>query len=337
MTDDDETDGGPVCRLRWYPERGFELDLNAVVGDTSLMLVAVPIPADGTVELRSGKLELDKLEILFKAQVDVAGAPGQLTEAFVTLVGDADGGPEVLRLDASVENVEHETVESLQVDVPVEVPAGAPSAGGPRPDPVDEAELDWDDDDTHEAFFKDPLTQEDPLPVAARAPSGDDEEAGAEGSGGGSPAPTGAERGFDRLLKALLAEDSQLDDGDDTLDDEDDPEPAPPPAADQRVTSGGTVLSLISDALSAEPESPDGSDDPADARGLLAFLVEREALEIEDGHSVDELVAGAAPILATPRSPATRAAELSEWLFSQPAVAELYIGDDDLASLIEQW
>ena len=35
---------GPVSRLRWYPERGFELDLSAHVEEVSLMLVAVPLP-----------------------------------------------------------------------------------------------------------------------------------------------------------------------------------------------------------------------------------------------------------------------------------------------------
>lgn len=308
---------GPVSRLRWYPERGFELDLNAVIGEVEIILVAVPLPADGTVELRAGELELDKLEILFKAQVDVGGAPGQLTEANVTL--SRKGATEVMTLKAVVEDAETGEVHDVSVEVPVHVPEVAPDAGGPRPSPADEAELDWDDDDTHEAFFKDPLTQEDPLPVASRSREADDEDPD-------EAPPSSAERGFDRLLRALLSEDSKLD--------EDPPEPA-----SQRVTSGGTVLSLVGeeDEDEAGGQAPQAVHDPADALGLLTYLLEREALELEDGHTVDELLPGVAPLLATERPSGARAADISEWLFSQDAVAELYIGDDDLAALIDRW
>ena len=65
--------------------------------------------------------------------------------------------------------------------------------------------------------------------------------------------------------------------------------------------------------------------------------MEKEALEIEDGHDVSELVAGAAPIVASPKPPGARASALSNWLFSQEAVAELYMDDDTLAGLLEQW
>ena len=61
--------------LNWTSDRGFELDLEATDGDISLRLGPVPVPADGTGTLRAG-VELDRLEILFKALVDVGGAPG---------------------------------------------------------------------------------------------------------------------------------------------------------------------------------------------------------------------------------------------------------------------
>lgn len=305
-----EAPEGPVSRLRWYPDRGFELDLNAAVDDVTLMLVAVPLPAGGTAELRDEKLELDKLEILFKAQVDVAGAPGQLTEAHVQ-IAKADGA-EVIRLETVVEDAETGETREIKVEAPVQMPPEAPESGGPKPSPADEADLDWDDDDTFEAMFKDPLTQENPLPVAERK-SGGDEAPAAEAKTGG---------GFDRLLRALLSADPT--DDEPSIDDE----PSLPPAPD-------ATLSLVED----EAPLPDSSmvADPADARGLLGFLVEREQLELEDGHSVEELVAGAAPILASPKGADTRAAALSEWLFEQDAVAELYIDDDGLAGLIDQW
>ena len=73
--------------LNWSPITGFELDLTAEQQDIALRMAAVPVPADGRIQLREG-VELDRLEILFKAQCDVAGGPGQLTEATVSLVED---------------------------------------------------------------------------------------------------------------------------------------------------------------------------------------------------------------------------------------------------------
>ena len=319
MQDDNQDEpAGPVSRLRWYPERGFELDLNAVVGEISIVLVAVPVPADGTRELRGDPLELDKLEILFKAQIDVSGAPGQLAEATVQFQGD--GASEVVVLEAVVEDAESGQTSSIKVSVPVVVPPQAPPSGGPRPKPADEADLDWDDDDTFEAMFKDPLTQEDPLPVAARPSREHDDDAGPP------PGDTPKPDGFDRLFKALLSADLEPVSSDD----------AAPPATDSDEAPGPSLLAAL---LADDPpmDSAAMSDDPADARGLLGFLVEREQLELEPDHEVDELVAGAAPILASPKPPSARAAALSEWLFDQDAVAELYIDDDSLAGLIEQW
>jgi len=66
-------------------------------------------------------------------------------------------------------------------------------------------------------------------------------------------------------------------------------------------------------------------------------LVGRGEVELEPDHAVEGLVGGASPILASAKPPSARAAALSEWLFEQDAVAELYVDDDSLASLIDQW
>jgi hypothetical protein len=315
MSSSVDAPAGPVSRLRWYPDRGFELDLNAAIGEVTLMLVAVPLPAGGTTQLRDERLELDKLEILFKAQVDVAGAPGQLTEAHVQIT-TADGR-DVVRLETVVEDAETGETHDIKVEAPVDVPREAPESGGPQPRPADEADLDWDDDDTFEAMFKDPLTQEDPLPIAERNRGADDAD--------DEPAAAKKEAGFDRLLKALLAADPITDEA--ALDG--------PLTDDTAAGDGAAPLHLVDGAV--EPASSAMVADPADAAGLLDFLVEREQLELEEGHAVAELVAGAAPILAAPKGPDARARALSEWLFDQPAVAELYIDDEDLAGLIDQW
>lgn len=293
---------GPVARLRWYAERGFELDLNAVVDRIVLVLVAVPLPVDGTAELFAGQHELDKLEILFKAQVDVDGAPGQLTEAFVTFSPSGS-----VSLAAEVEDAETGDRFDVKVDVDLEIPTNAPAHGGPRPKPADEAELDWDDEDTHEAFFKDPLTQEDPLPVAQLrreiSPAAEEKAAAPAGPGSGA--------GLERLLQALISG------GVDEPEAELEPQVEPP--------------------SSDEGAAPAPVRDPADAAGLLRYLVGNEALELEDGYEVDELIPGAAPILAARGSASEKADSLTQWLFTQDAVAELYIGDDDLAALIDRW
>ncbi|MFK7929849.1 MAG: hypothetical protein AB8H79_16770 [Myxococcota bacterium] len=328
--------------MRWYPERGFELDLNGAVGEITFTLVSVPVPADGTDELRAGPLELDKLEILFKAQVDVGGAPGQLAEASIRFEPGANG--EQVILTALVEDAESGETTPIEVSVDVTVPNDAPTVGGPRPKPADEADLDWDDDDTFEAMFKDPLTQEDPLPLAGRAGMDfdEDDQDFLGGGGTGQGGPEVSEAAYDRLFKAILSPDSGPEDTESVLKATAEPTPAAPaapePEASAMPSSGhASLLAALLGGGDATIESSAIGDDPADARGLLEFLVEREELELEPDHTVDELVAGAAPILASPKPPSARAAALSEWLFEQDAVAELYVDDDSLASLIEQW
>ncbi len=63
------------CTLAWFSDRGFELDVEIADDDVAIRLAAVPVPADGTDELRLG-VELDKLDILFKASVEIEGESG---------------------------------------------------------------------------------------------------------------------------------------------------------------------------------------------------------------------------------------------------------------------
>ena len=106
----------------------------------------------------------------------------------------------------------------------------------------------------------------------------------------------------------------------------------------------GGFAALLRAIVSIEttPEAEDGAgppvvSDPGDARGLLSFLVSREELELAEGHDVDELVAGAAPIVAREIPGEDKASMLSNWLFTQDAVEELYIDDESLANLLDQW
>ena len=304
----------PVSRLRWYPDRGFELDLNAVVDDITLALVAVPLPVDGTSELRGGPMGLDPLEILFKAQVDVDGVPGQLVAATVRVEAGPHG--EQVVLDAEVEDAETGDRRELTVRAALAVPSSAPEVGGPRPRPKDEADLDWDDEDTIEAYFKDPLTQDDPLPVAERRRDADGDE----------PDPKKQERGFNRLMQMLMRDDDDVDDLDEPFSEE------TPSNLDDDLPpreSAGAPRGRV--------EAADSVPDPADARGLLRFLVEGGHLELEDDSDLDELLPGAAPILASAKPADARARALSEWLFTQDAVAEVFIDDDALSELIAQW
>ena len=96
------------------------------------------------------------------------------------------------------------------------------------------------------------------------------------------------------------------------------------------------VLAHAATAAPAEPEDQQVSDRDA-ARGLLNLLIEREGLEIEEGHELEELVPGTVSVLAMPARPEAQASALASWLLDQPAVADLYVDDEDLAGILEQW
>lgn len=74
-----------------------------------------------------------------------------------------------------------------------------------------------------------------------------------------------------------------------------------------------------------------------EALGLVQLLIRGDNLELEDDHEPEELAEGMVAILALPVSADRKAAMLSEWLLDQDAVADLFIGDDDLAQILDQW
>jgi hypothetical protein len=286
--------------LNWTSDRGFELELEAANDDISVRLGAMPVPADGKVELREG-VELFRLEILFKALVDVSGAPGQLVEAHVQMV-ENDGA---LLFTSKIEDVETGEILDFKAQLPLALEAGVPDSGGPRPSEGSEDDLDWDDETTLEKMI---LSAPE---LGLSAESVDMEE---------EAQPADDDKGLAALLKALISVDD--------------------PAGDVHAPTDPAVD--IGAALKAASLSPA---DPADqqfsasqsARMLLDMLIAREGLEIEEDHTVDELVQGVVSVLESHRSPQAQASTMAEWLLDQPAVADLYMGDDDLAELLEQW
>jgi hypothetical protein len=294
--------------LRWDADQGFEFDLLAIRAQSAVRISGVPIPADGTIELRTSPLELDRLEILFKAQVTIHGEPGQIMEAAVQVVPNGRG--DVFSFEAKLEDVETGEILGFSAQIPVEIPSGVPEAGGPRRLPSEEDDLDWEDEATFERMLGDPLDM--PFSVGEAGQPEDLE-----------PADQFLEtKGLEALFKALsTVDEGALPEGASEPDIEEDrswaealPPVSPPPRE--------------ADALmSAEEE----------ANQFLELLVGREDLEIEEGHAAAELVPGVVEILKQPISPARVAAQLSEWLLDQEQVADLYIDDDSLAELLAEW
>ncbi len=289
------------CTLHWYADRGFELDVDVSNDEMTLRMMGVPVPADGTIELGQG-VELDRLDILFKSQVDIEGAPGQVHEASVRLEGSSK-----LLLDAKLEDVETGDILPLKAELPLTLPDGVPASGGPKPDPTNEDELDWEDETTLEKMVLQPP----------------EVEAAAAASTSSDPAPPSG--GFQALLRALV------DGPDDDSEEVEPPEPLPAPV--QPLPEG-----LEPDDEPSAPSAQDQSMSAEDeAAGLLNLLINGDHLELEEGHEVSELAAGASDILALPISGENKAPRFSEWLLDQPAVADLYIADDDLAEILDQW
>lgn len=290
-------EGMDDAKLSWSPDRGFVLSVDTNRAPVVLRFKAMPLPADGTVELCSG-VELDRIALMFKAEVEVAGEPGMLLGCTVKLV-DPDK-TSALALSGEIEDTETGDVTPLELTLPVAIPKDAPKAGGPRPDNMDEDELDWQDETTLDEIVL-------PPPPKRPAGSGQSQEPGA--------------KGYERLLAALAAMDD-----DDELELDDAPEasesvvakppPPPPPPADPDDQSLGA---------------------DAEARGFLELLVRAESLELEEGASLDALLDGTKRILKARGTFESKAGQLSNWLLDQDSVADLYIGDEELASLLEQW
>ncbi|MBN2799407.1 MAG: hypothetical protein JXX28_09695 [Deltaproteobacteria bacterium] len=182
--------------LDWNGDRGFVLHLTAEGEGVRIQLHEIPVPADGTDELAAG-VDLDKLDVLFKADADVEGAPGQVLEASLQ-AGDTE-----LTIRAKVEEAESGGISSVEFTIPLDMHGNPPVSGGPRPAPQSEDELDWEDETTFEKLFSD---------VFPKGP------AGAPGNKGDAP----GEKGLSALLKALAETDEpeEEEDDDDDLYDE---------------------------------------------------------------------------------------------------------------------
>jgi hypothetical protein len=292
-------------RLSWDPNDGFVLDLEHVDGDLTVRVVGAPVPADGLARLRSSPVALHELEVLFRSQVDWADAPAQLQQLAVHLVGAA------LAVEGKLEDPETGAETSFQATLPILVPE-APEAGGPVAPPPDEDELAEEDDED--------WSVEGVIPPR---------------SGGGG--------GFDGLLKALLAkggagdEDAPGDDDDldDDPDDDDAPEDLPEQDAleDEEEPEDGGVL----DRLLGLAHHDTDDIDLTHAHNFLRMLVNDDQLALSDPGALDALIPGAARILLADRSAESRARALSEWLMAQPGVDELFLTDEDLEALLEQW
>ncbi len=315
------------CVLTWSSDRGFELDLDVGDDEVTLRMAKVPVPADGTAEL-SGGVALHHLEILFKGQAELDGEPGQIQSARVALREGA------LSVEVEIEDMETGDIVRWEAEVPVQVPAHAPARGGPRPAPPEEDELDWDDETTLEKLIVD-------APPASATP-----ERKSKPPESGPRAATGIQR----LLNAL----SSLDDDEPSSDDEADAFPPPvlrapasrPPAPASRPPAPVSRLpsSVPAAAGRAPPPKPPVAGPSAadltaedEARRFVAFLIERESLALEDDEDAETLTSGVARVLSGHGNPDRKARALSKWLIDQPAVAELYVDDDELASILDQW
>jgi hypothetical protein len=344
--------------LHWYSDRGFELDLEAAEDDVAIRLAAVPVPADGTAELRSG-VDLDRLDILFKAVVEINGEPAQLHDARVQLV-EEEAQP-ALSLDAKCEDAETGEIVPVRWTVQVQVPDGVPLSGGPRPVPTNEDDLDWEDETTLEQLVVN----------APETPQFDDDDERLTPPSKASA----ANKGLQALLQALARVDDDEANPETPTEDRLEPEPETPPEKGGRRKGskarepkgkepkgkgkgkGRALVEPESDAVRPQPAVPQpvGPQGPqpdmdaeasgpdqslgadAEAKGLLDLLVDGGNLELEDDAEVDGLIPGVKKILSLPLAPEAKASRLSSWLLGQEEVADLFIGDDDLAEILERW
>ncbi|MBW1876901.1 MAG: hypothetical protein JRJ84_00925 [Deltaproteobacteria bacterium] len=290
--------------LHWDPEIGFELDVDINADDVLIRMVRVPVPADGTLRLReSPPVKLFALDTLFKSQVDVEGAPGQINDVSVRVVGD---DTEELALQATVEDAETGETRSLDVRLPLCMPGEAPGSGGPFPNPPDEDELDWEDEETLDRLVN---TAPEPVPTPLDDGNGEDVNDVLDAAGGGS-------EGLEMLLRALL-----------------DPSGTPPIESEEKesappdLPAGPAPDAEGSMLMSSEQE----------AWTFIQLLIDQEHLEMVEGARPADLAPEMARLLALQTKTEAKAAAIANWLLGHPAVEELYIDDDSLAELIERW
>ncbi len=312
--------------LHWTSDKGFTLDLDSKEEDVTVRFMAVTVPADGTDRLREEPVALYSMDMLFNTHVDVGHAPGQLHTATVMLDGDH------LVLGADLEDAETGQQRSWSVRLPVVVPESAPaSCGFVAPEPVED-DLDWEDD----GDFDMPAD----MPALTTAPrAGGTATATATGGGGdagmeallrslmNSGAPKAAANDFeepdDAALAALEAEEHGDDEGDD--------------AGDDGGISSALLAALLGGGGADDEEDDSPGDDVEHAVNFLQILVNREGLALEPGFTVKDLAVGAAPILMSEAPAERKATQLSNWLLDQDSVEELYIDDESLEALLEQW
>lgn len=289
--------------LRWFADRGFDLDLVADLEDIQLRFAALPVPADGTDELAKG-VELNKIDILFKCQAAIDGAPAQLQDATIRV----DNGK--LYLEAGLEDVENGLLYPLEAELDCVMPRGAPASGGPRNVSPDEDDIDWGDETTFEVVAGD-------VPDAALLT----EEAEMDDDDFDTPEPA-ADTGLAKLLAAMknLDDAEDLEDESEEVDLPPDSIPNPAPNAPKPSAQGDQKMSAVDEA-----------------KFLLEMMVKRDELELEDDFEVDVLAEGAADILAGRMGYETMAQKLSAWLLEQDAVADLFIDDESLAQLLSEW
>lgn len=88
----------------------------------------------------------------------------------------------------------------------------------------------------------------------------------------------------------------------------------------------------------AEDASEDGEeDDPAGALALLTWMVEHQQLELEPGADLKALAHDFTPVLAPLLGQKDSAEEAADWLADRSEVAELFISDEHLQALMDQW
>jgi hypothetical protein len=290
--------------LHWDPEIGFELDVDISADDVLIRMVRVPVPADGTERLcETPPVKLYALDTLFKAQVDVEGAPGQVNDVSVRVVGD---DTKELALQATVEDAETGETRPLDVRLPLRMSPEAPESGGPFPKPPDEDELDWEDEET-----LDRLVNESPegVPAPVGEPNAEDGDEEGDLAGG---------EGLEMLLRALLDPTAKP-----PAEKLEEVEEAPPPdtPVGPMPDEQGSML------MSSEQE----------AWAFLQLLIEQGHLELVEGGRPAVLAPEMARLLAGKTGPEVKAAAIANWLLGHPVVEELYIDDDSLAVLLEQW
>lgn len=101
----------------------------------------------------------------------------------------------------------------------------------------------------------------------------------------------------------------------------------------------GLPFSAIID-VDLDPDAmlpPESADEASGAAELLQMLVDNDKLELEEGHSVAELVPRVDRILRFCSTPGGKAAAMSRYLVDAEPVYDLYMVDRDLRKLLQQW